>query len=74
MQEDTATLKVTLTIKLAGEAGAEGTDQPYISAEEKAETLIPIVKDQAEALRRTYDTGVDVTGQYDYVGRATEDL
>jgi hypothetical protein len=76
MEETTATLNLVLNIKLTGENGAPGTEQPGISAEDKAVNVQGIIKDQIAAIKRTYDTGVDIMpgSKLSYVGRVDEVL
>jgi hypothetical protein len=66
--EDTATLEVTIKVKLTAEEG--------IDAETKAEATRQLVRDQIEAIKRTYDTGVEIMpgSKIVYVGRDEEPL
>lgn len=77
MEEATATVTASITVKLTGEPGeidAEGNQMPGVSAEEKATNTAQLIRDQIAAIRRTYDTGVEVTGTLKYVGRGEEAL
>lgn len=73
MDENTATVTVSYQVKLTAE-GSEA-DGNFISAEDKAIATAQIVRDQIAAIKRTYDTGVEVVnGKLSYTGVANETL
>lgn len=73
MEENTATVNVSFTVKLTSEGS--DADGNYISAEDKATATAQIVRDQIAAIKRTYDTGVEiVNGKLTYTGVSNEAL
>lgn len=75
MQEDTATVVVSYTVKLTADANpgldADGNQLPFASAEDKAQSTVQLIQDQIAASKRQYDTGVEIApgGKVIYVGR-----
>lgn len=75
--DDQRTITVTATIVLTGEPGAEGTEQPGITAEQKEAAVRQLVKDQMASIRTMYDQPYEpqVTGTISSAGNAnTENI
>jgi hypothetical protein len=72
MQEGTAQLKVTFTVDLIGEPGAN-SEQPGVTAEDKATAVLQVLREQKAAIGNMYDTGVAVNGTVQYVGKVVNE-
>lgn len=77
MDESTATVTLAITVTLAKDpdtTDAQGNAIPGASAEDKATAILDLFDSQVDNVRRSYDTGVTVTGKANYVGKATRDF